>query len=126
MSQKISFDVSPLESHASPVLSDKFVVQFFHITGDGKDCFLSLVDGVKESVHLSGEKIGLLFLVLGESTHRFGRLYGHAPRIPSPTAITKFTTTIDAAHAKTFHVDDETDIVLFVLCKPQHVVQKKS
>ena len=118
--QKISFDVSSLESHASSVLRDEFVVEFFHVTRDGKDGVLPLVHGVKESVHLSGEKIGLLFLSRGESTQRFGRRHGHASRIPSPTAIAKFTTTIDATHSKTFHVDDETDVVQFVPCKTQH------
>ena len=120
--QKISFDVSSLESHASSVLSDEFVVEFFHVTRDGKDGVLPLVHGVKESVHLPSKKRGLLFLSRGESTQRFGRPLGHASRIPSPTAITKFTTTIDATHSKTFHVDDETDIVQCVCCKTQHVV----
>ena len=44
------------------------------------------------------------------------------PRVPnpSPTAVAKFTATIDAIHAKTFHVDDETDVVQFVSCNTQH------
>ena len=115
--QKISFDVSSLESHASSVLRDKFVVEFFHVSHDRKYVVLPLVHGVKESVHFPSKKIGLLFLALGESTQWFGRRHGHASRIPSPTAIPKFTTTIDAVHAKTFQVDDEAHIVQFVLGK---------
>ena len=112
--QKISFDVSPLESHASSVLRDEFVVEFFHVTRDGKYGVLPLVHGVKESVHLSSKKIGLLIFLLGESTQWFGRRNGHASRIPSPTTVAKFTTTIDTIDAKTFHVDDETHVVEFV------------
>ena len=97
--QKIPFDMSSFESHASSILRDKFGVEFLHVSHHGKDVVLPLVHGVKES------------------TQWFGRRHSHTSRIPSPTTVAKFTTTIDSVHAKTFHVDDETDVVQFVRAK---------